>query len=87
MDADLTKQTRFQGAQNDTQFVRFGLEGDLWGWAQLRADYEVDLQDTVDNTVTAGIGISPFDVLSIDIAGAYTGENQFGVSAALAFTF
>ncbi|WP_415225300.1 conjugal transfer protein TraF [Psychromonas sp.] len=87
VDADLTKQTRFQNLDDDTQFLRFGLEGNAWGWAALRAGYEVDLQDTIDNTFTAGIGISPFDLVRIDIAGAYTGENQLGASANLAFTF
>ena len=76
VDADLTKQTRFEELEDDTQFVRFGLEGNAWGWAQLRAGYEIDLQDTVDNTITAGIGISPFDVVSLDVAGAYTGETS-----------
>ena len=57
------------------------------GGAQLRAGYEMDLEKTLDNSVTAGIGISPFDLLSLDIAGAYAGANQFGVSGNLAFTF
>jgi len=87
LDADLTTQTRFEGVNDDTQFIRFGIEGNAWGWAQLRAGYEIDLEDTLDNTITAGIGISPFDVISIDIAGAYTDENQLGASANLAFTF
>lgn len=87
VDADLTKQTRFQGIADDTQFIRFGVEGNAWGWAQMRAGYEIDLEDTVDNSITAGIGISPYDVVSIDVAASYTGENQFGASANLAFTF
>jgi hypothetical protein len=76
-----------QNQDDDTQFLRFGVEGNAWGWAQLRAGYEMDLQDTLDNSITAGIGISPFDLISIDVAGAYTGENQMGASVDLAFTF
>jgi hypothetical protein len=87
LDTDLTKQTRFQSLNDDTQFVRFGVEGDLFGWAQLRAGYEMDLEDTLDNAFTAGIGFSPFGVVSLDIAGSYAGENQFGVSTNLALTF
>ncbi|WP_025562701.1 conjugal transfer protein TraF [Psychromonas sp. SP041] len=89
IDADLTKQTRFENidTNDDTQFIRFGIEGNAWGWAQLRAGYEIDLEETLDNSITAGIGISPFDVVSVDIAGSYAGENQVGVSANLAFTF
>ncbi|WP_068718175.1 conjugal transfer protein TraF [Vibrio tritonius] len=87
VDADVTPQKRFNGSNDDTQFLRFGIEGDAWGWAQLRAGYEVDLKNNVDNAITAGIGISPGDLVSIDVAGLYAGENQYGVSANLAFTF
>ncbi|MUL10701.1 conjugal transfer protein TraF [Aliivibrio fischeri] len=87
LDADLTKQTRFTKLNDDTQFVRVGVEANAWGWAQLRAGYEIDLEETLENSITAGIGISPFDVVSLDLAGSYAGDNQFGVSGNLAFTF
>ncbi|MGF1909231.1 conjugal transfer protein TraF [Vibrio kasasachensis] len=87
MDFDLTKQKRFKELDDDTRFVRFGMEANAWGWAQLRAGYEMDLEDTLDDSITAGIGISPFDAVSFDVAGSYAGENQFGASANLAFTF
>ncbi|WP_375749748.1 conjugal transfer protein TraF [Vibrio sp. HN007] len=87
IDADLTKQTRYTKIKDDTQFIRFGIEGNAWDWLQLRAGYEIDAQDTLDNSVTAGLGLSPFDVLNIDLAGSYAGDNQFGGSANLAFTF
>ncbi|WP_241901326.1 conjugal transfer protein TraF [Vibrio sp. 10N.286.49.B3] len=86
-DADLTKQTRFKSMDDDTQFVRVGLEGNAWGWAQLRAGYEIDLQDTLDNSLTAGVGLSPWDVVHLDIAASYAGENQFGAAANLYLTF
>jgi len=87
IDADLTKQSRFEHVDDDTQFIRFGLEGNAWGWAQLRAGYEIDLQDTLDNSITAGLGFSPFDLVSLDLAGSYAGENQLGASVGLAVTF
>lgn len=86
VDLDLTKQRRFNGDNDDTQFMRFGVEGNAWGWAQLRAGYEVDLQNSLDNSVSVGLGVSPWDVVSLDLAGSY-GDNQFGLSANLAFTF
>ncbi|CSB39989.1 TraF protein [Vibrio cholerae] len=67
--------------------MRFGVEGNAWGWAQLRAGYEVDLQNSLDNSVSVGLGVSPWDVVSLDLAGSYAGDNQFGLSANLAFTF
>ncbi|HGS5354783.1 TPA: conjugal transfer protein TraF [Vibrio cholerae] len=87
VDLDLTKQRRFNGDNDDTQFMRFGVEGNVWGWAQLRAGYEVDLQNSLDNSVSVGLGVSPWDVVSFDLAGSYAGDNQFGLSANLAFTF
>ncbi|EGQ7700976.1 conjugal transfer protein TraF [Vibrio cholerae] len=87
VDLDLTKQRRFNGDNDDTQFMRFGVEGNVWGWAQLRAGYEVNLQNSLDNSVSVGLGVSPWDVVSFDLAGSYAGDNQFGLSANLAFTF
>ncbi|MGF1719417.1 conjugal transfer protein TraF [Vibrio kyushuensis] len=87
MDWDLTEQSRFSDVNDDTQFLRFGVEGNAFGWAQLRAGYQMDLEDTLDDSVTAGIGISPGDLVSLDFAGNYAGDNQYGLSANLAFTF
>tara|TARA_Y100001956_G_C4117204_1_gene185503 strand:+ start:1080 stop:2240 length:1161 start_codon:yes stop_codon:yes gene_type:complete len=87
VDFDVTKQKRFSGSNDDTQFFRLGVEGNAWGWAQLRAGYEVDMEDTLDSSFTAGLGISPGDLVSVDIAGSYAGDNQFGLSGNLAFTF
>ncbi|MBD1558748.1 conjugal transfer protein TraF [Vibrio sp. S9_S30] len=86
-DADVTAQTRFVDVNDDTQFVRFGAEANAWDWAQLRLGYEIDTKNTVDNSVTFGLGFSPFDVVNIDLAGSYAGNNQFGASGSLAFTF
>lgn len=87
LDFDVTTQKRFSGSNDDTRFVRMGIEGNAWGWAQLRAGYEMDMEDTLDNSFTAGLGISPGDLVSIDLAGSYAGDNQFGLSGNLAFTF
>ncbi|ELE5892576.1 conjugal transfer protein TraF [Vibrio fluvialis] len=87
IDWDLTKQKRFKGVDDDTQFLRFGVEGNALGWAQLRAGYEIDLESTLDNSITAGLGISPGDLVSVDLAANYAGNYQYGLSANLAFTF
>ncbi|MBY7923790.1 conjugal transfer protein TraF [Vibrio fluvialis] len=87
IDWDLTKQKRFKGVDDDTQFLLFGVEGNAWGWAQLRAGYEIDLESTLDNSITAGLGISPGDLVSVDLAANYAGNYQYGLSANLAFTF
>ncbi len=78
VDLDLTKQRRFNGDNDDTQFMRFGVEGNAWGWAQLRAGYEVDLQNSLDNSVSVGLGVSPWDVVSLDLAGSYAAITNSG---------
>ena len=85
-DLDLTTTTRFQEIDSDdSQFLRLG--GELkWQWAQLRAGYILDLEDNYSNMATAGIGFSPFGVMHLDLAGA-VGENSYGGSLALSFTF
>ncbi|MDN3612954.1 conjugal transfer protein TraF [Vibrio gallaecicus] len=87
LDADLTSQERFSMSSNATQFVRAGIEFNAWGWAQLRAGYETDLEDNLEDSMNAGLGISPWDIVSFDLAASYAGDNQFGVSANLALTF
>ncbi len=87
IDLDVTKQRRFNGDNDDTQFMRFGIEGNAWNWAQIRAGYEVDLQNSLANSVSVGLGISPGDFVNLDFAGSYAGDNQFGLSANIAFTF
>ena len=87
VDVDLTEQTRYVELEDNTQFARVGVEFNAWHWAQLRAGFEHDLQDTMEDSLTAGIGISPFGTLNLDVAGSYGSDNQVGASASLSFTF
>ncbi|MFT7682908.1 MAG: hypothetical protein ACI935_002392 [Moritella dasanensis] len=87
VDVDLTEQTRYVELEDNTQFARVGVEFNAWHWAQLRAGYEHDIQGTMEDSLTAGIGISPFGTLNLDVAGSYGSDNQVGASASLSFTF
>ena len=87
VDVDLTEQTRYVELEDNTQFARVGIEFNAWHWAQLRAGFEHDIQGTMEDSLTAGIGISPFGTLNLDIAGSYGSDNQAGASANLSFTF
>lgn len=88
-DVDLVPRDRFQVeiVDDDVQFWSLGAEVDLWKWFQLRGGYQSDLQDFVDDAVTAGIGLSPFDVVRIDVAGIYVNDDSYGAVAQLSFTF
>jgi len=96
-DADLLAQKRFtdlsgtyspfNAGEDDLQMMAIGAEWDLWHWAQLRAGYRHDVQDNLDDSLSAGLGISPGDVFHFDLAGTYAGNNQFGAAIQTSLTF
>lgn len=63
------------GLEGDSQIFRAGIEVSPLSWLQLRAGIQRDLEKTLPNAYSVGIGISPFDVINIDIAG-YSGSND-----------
>ena len=75
------------GISDDTQTWHVGGEFDLAQWFQLRAGYRGDLENTLEDAITAGFGISPWDVFHIEVAGIYVDEDSLGAVAQLSFTF
>lgn len=73
--------------QGDTQMLRAGFTFDAWSWAQLRAGFQRDLSDTLEDTYSIGLGLSPFNVVNLDIAGLIGDNNTRGVSAQLGLRF
>lgn len=69
------------------QWARIGLEIDIVKQVQFRAGYKKDLANNYDDQITAGLGISPFDVLTIDLAGQYSTEDDFSAAFQLGFKF
>jgi len=83
-DVDLTERDPIAFSE-PSQFVSVGAE--LAGsWAQLRAGFRHDLQGGTEDVVTAGLGVSPFGVLRVDLAGL-VGEDTYGAALALSVTF
>lgn len=72
--ADLTSSAHFATGE-DSRFVRAGTELNAYDWLQFRLGYKTDLEDTRVDTFSAGIGLSPFGVVNLDIAG-YTGTDS-----------
>ncbi|MEX1198722.1 MAG: conjugal transfer protein TraF [Pseudohongiellaceae bacterium] len=71
----------------DSQFARVGIELDAWDWAQLRFGYRSDIQSALADTVSAGIGLSPFGVMNMDLA-VVAGENDtVGVTVQAGLSF
>lgn len=86
LDVDLTPTSRF-ASDKDSQFIGTGIELNAWKWAQLRAGYRTDIHDSDNSYFTAGIGLSPFDVVHLDITGMAGTNRTYGAVAQLTFTF
>lgn len=96
-DIDLNETERFESfagmnsainpEDDNTQLAAVGVEFNAWDWAQLRAGYQMDIAGNLDNQFSAGVGLSPFGTMRIDLAASYAGENQMGVSLQTSLTF
>ncbi|MGF1696373.1 conjugal transfer protein TraF [Vibrio lamellibrachiae] len=80
VDYDINEDERFTGFDDNTQWLRVGGELDIMRQLKLRAGYKRNLAyENSDDTVTAGIGISPLNLFQLDIGASYTNENSMGV--------
>jgi hypothetical protein len=95
-DLDLLAQERIKepaggigsvGLEDDVQMWGIGAEFDLAKWVQLRAGYQTDLKNYLDDAITAGAGFAIFDTFHIEVAGMYIDDNSLGAVAQLSFTF
>ena len=76
----MTDENTYQKLNDTTQSVGLGMEFDLWEWAQMQVGYRKDLQGYYDDIYTVGLGLSPFDVVSISLAGFYGKNDTYGAS-------
>lgn len=81
LDADLTRNQPLPLVRA-TRFVSVGGAINAWRWLQLRAGYRWDTLDSSRNVVSAGFGLSPFNVLHIDVGGLYA-KSDYGASVQL----
>ncbi|KDM92409.1 conjugal transfer protein TraF [Photobacterium galatheae] len=85
-DVDLNEQKYFKEFDLATQYARFGMELNGWDWVQLRAGYSLSLTDSAKDTMSAGLGLSPFGVMGVDLALQYGADNNYGAALQFAFT-
>lgn len=79
VDYDLNELDKYVGFDDNSQMVRVGAEIDILRQLKLRAGYMKNLAySDSEDTVTAGIGLSPLGLFEIDIAGTYTNEDAMG---------
>ncbi|MGO1247532.1 MAG: conjugal transfer protein TraF [Oceanisphaera sp.] len=85
-DVDLTETKGFTHVQS-SQYAGAGLELNAWDWAQLRAGYRADIKGDLPNVFTAGIGLSPFNVVHLDLAGFVGSDDALGAAVTMSYTF
>lgn len=73
--ADVTEHGELEGILDPVQYASVGAEFNLWDQAALRAGYRTDMNDVEEDIITAGIGLSPFNLVSLDVA-AFTGSDS-----------
>lgn len=66
------------GLGGDSQVFRAGIELSALSWLQVRAGVQHDLEDTLPDAYSIGVGISPYDVVNIDIAGFSGSDDAVG---------
>ena len=71
----------------DVRLFRAGIELDVWNWLQVRAGMEQDLENTLEDTYSVGLGISPFDVVNLDLAAVKGQHNTLGGAIQLGIRF
>jgi hypothetical protein len=70
-----------------SQSVRAGIELNGWHWAQLRLGYKSDLKSVIADTVSIGLGISPFGVVNVDVAAIAGDRETVGAILQVGFSF
>lgn len=69
------------------QWAKLGLEVDIFEQIQFRAGYKTDIANNYDDLLTAGIGLSPFDLISLDLAGEFGEDDEMGAALQLGMKF
>lgn len=84
LDVDLTRNDP-AGFENATRYIALGGELNAFDWAQLRAGYRIDTENSARNVTSIGLGFSPFGVHA-DLAVAGNAD-EIGASFQLGFRF
>lgn len=75
------------GLSGDTQMLRAGVEFSPLSWVQLRAGYQSDLESTLPDAFTVGLGLSPFDTINLDLAAIKGSDDAIGGALQLGLRF
>lgn len=86
IDVDLTERNSFD-VIDGAHFVKAGVELNMADWVKLRAGYRADINDNQEDVFTLGFGLSPFNILHLDVAALAGSDNNVGGQIDIKFTF
>jgi len=66
-------------SNSESRYARGGVEANLFDFLQLRAGIRHDLNDVRDDLYTFGFGISPMDLVHIDLAATVSKNGAYGI--------
>ena len=79
VDYDLREEEKFTNFKDNSRMLRVGGELDIMRQLKLRAGWNKNLvYDDREDTITAGIGLSPLNLFQLDLAASYTNKNAMG---------
>ncbi len=80
VDYDLISRNKFKRLKgDDSKILRIGFEVDVMRQLQLRGGYYTNLAtENNEGTYTAGIGLSPLGIITMDIGASYSNPNSMG---------
>ena len=66
------------GAVQESRYASLGVTLDFWEHARLSAGYRTDLEDNSGDVLTAGVGLSPWDMFGLNAAVMVGEDNTYG---------
>ncbi len=84
-DVELVKNPGMNIVQ-ESQYANVGVKCDFWRQASLSVGYQMDMTGNEENLFCLGIGISPGDLISLDLVGML-GQDSYGAGIRLGLKF
>lgn len=85
-DVELVENPGFSQVK-ETQYANIGAKFDFWRQASISLGYQMDMKNNEADLFCVGIGISPGDVVSLDLVGMIGTDSAYGAGVRLGIKF
>ncbi|WP_298441098.1 conjugal transfer protein TraF [uncultured Ferrimonas sp.] len=87
LDLDLIEDKSFDLFAEPSQWARLGLEYNLFDTAQARMGYRTDMASNYNDIFAVGLGLSPGDLVTFDVAAQFGSDDEVGGQLQLGVKF